>query len=142
MAGDLEERLRRMDGILRPIAALGRPSGCGMPGTVSAKPLSRLLQQVVLHLPAGTTNWQFVDIGAGSGRMLYAASICGASACCGVELCNLTHVFEAGLSRYALQWSYASTTAPALHDRMYIREGHGCISNLCKGAPAFIPAVS
>jgi hypothetical protein len=39
--------------------------------------------------------WSFIDIGAGAGRMLLAAKLFGASSCAGIELCDLTHTFEA-----------------------------------------------
>jgi hypothetical protein len=39
--------------------------------------------------------WSFVDIGAGAGRMLLAAKLFGANSCAGIELCDLTHTFEA-----------------------------------------------
>jgi hypothetical protein len=43
--------------------------------------------------------WSFVDIGAGAGRMLLAAKLFGASSCAGIELCDLTHTFEACKAR-------------------------------------------
>lgn len=100
----------------RCIVSLGRPSGCGMPGTVAAAPLAKLLSAAADHMlqrclrlqpqlkqhqqaPA----WCFVDLGAGAGRMLLAAKLLQGAArphsCAGIELCDLTHTFEACKAR-------------------------------------------
>jgi len=97
-----------------------------MPGSVAAAPLAQLLHAATHHMqqqclqllqqPMGhpaaiqqqtyntkqqhdSLDWSFVDIGAGAGRMLLAAKVYGASYCAGLELCDLTHTFEACKAR-------------------------------------------
>lgn len=100
--------LRAMDATTRCIISLGRPSGCGMPGSVAAAPLAQLLGAATAHMQQCLLQhkqqqqqhtWSFVDIGAGAGRMLLAAKLFGASSCAGIELCDLTHTFEACKAR-------------------------------------------
>lgn len=86
--------IKAMDTVLHPIASLGRPSGCGMPGTVSPGSLSILLQEAMSNLPQEPC-WKFLDLGAGYGRMLFAAAMLGASQAVGLEICDLTHTFNA-----------------------------------------------
>lgn len=121
---DKAKLLRQMDATIRCIVSLGRPSGCGMPGSVAAGPLSQLLAAAVQHMhkcsqggqatttstrknsrsssaapPAAAVDWSFIDIGAGAGRMLLAAAMFGAKSCHGIELCDLVNTFDACKSR-------------------------------------------
>lgn len=138
--------LRQMDASIRCIVSLGRPSGCGMPGSVAAGPLAALLEAASAYM-ANEPAWSFVDLGAGAGRMLLAAKLCSVRphSCAGIELCDLTHTFEACKARLVkkglLQPAEALTCKLHVGDAMHFSTTAALLGPAAAAGPVMVSLI-
>jgi hypothetical protein len=110
-----------------------------MPGSVAAGPLSQLLEAAAAYMKDEPA-WSFVDLGAGAGRMLLAAKLCGIrpQSCAGIEIADLTNTFDACkarmLKKSLLQPCEALSCKLHIGDAMHFRTTAALLGPAAAGA--------